>query len=260
LVDPPRTWFDQSGWDLRFDWGIDGLRNLAPMSDVVVVVDVLRFTTAVDVALGRGAIVYPYRWHDGSEVAYAHERGAVVAERTTSTAPGPPWSLSPASLSSLPGGTSIVLPSPNGSTLCAAAEEAGARTVLAGCLRNARAVALAALATSSSEKGVVSVIAAGERWGGTSGALRPSVEDLIGAGAILDAAASTGAAPSPEAGLAIDGFRSASDDLERTLARCGSGRELAGRGMGDDIAWAADLDCSSVAPLLVGDRFEVRRL
>ncbi len=38
--------FDQSSYQVRFDWGVEGLARLAP-SDVVVVVDVLRFSTTV---------------------------------------------------------------------------------------------------------------------------------------------------------------------------------------------------------------------
>jgi 2-phosphosulfolactate phosphatase len=248
-----RPWFAQDGHDLRVDWGPNGLRTLAPVSDVVVVVDVLRFTTAVDVALGRGAVVYPYRWHDGSEQAYAEERGAVVAEPTTSTSPGPPWSLSPASLASLPDGQGLVLPSPNGSALCAGAVEAGARAVFAGCLRNASAVASAAHRVAG--EGVVSVVAAGERWNGTTGGLRPCVEDLLGAGAIAAALVASGRDPSPEARLAVAAFDAARGDLDAILAEGGSGRELRERGMGADIALAAALDESDLAPLLDGDRF-----
>ena len=60
-LDESGPWFDQSGHRLRFDWGAGGLTRLAPASDVVVIVDVLRFTTCLDVAVGCGAVVYPYR-------------------------------------------------------------------------------------------------------------------------------------------------------------------------------------------------------
>ena len=61
----------QDGHRVRFEWGPMGLRTLAPLVDVVVVVDVLSFTTCVDVALGRGAVLFPYKWRDGSEGAFA---------------------------------------------------------------------------------------------------------------------------------------------------------------------------------------------
>ncbi|MGK9219584.1 MULTISPECIES: 2-phosphosulfolactate phosphatase [unclassified Microbacterium] len=45
--------FDQSSYQVRFDWGVDGLRRLAP-ADVVIVVDVIRFTSNVAAAVARG--------------------------------------------------------------------------------------------------------------------------------------------------------------------------------------------------------------
>jgi len=45
--------FDQSFYQVRLEWGIDGLARLEP-ADIVVVVDVLRFTTAAADAAARG--------------------------------------------------------------------------------------------------------------------------------------------------------------------------------------------------------------
>ena len=45
--------FDQSTYQVRLEWGVDGLRRLA-QADVVVVVDVLRFSTTVIGAIERG--------------------------------------------------------------------------------------------------------------------------------------------------------------------------------------------------------------
>ncbi len=43
------------------EWGLAGVEALAPHSDVMIIVDVLSFTTCVDIAIGRGGVVYPYR-------------------------------------------------------------------------------------------------------------------------------------------------------------------------------------------------------
>jgi 2-phosphosulfolactate phosphatase len=104
---------------------------------------------------------------------------------------------------------------------------------------------------------MVAVIAAGERWreiGDQSGSLRPAVEDLVGAGAILTALQPTRS--SPEAIAAMAAFRAAAPDLGRFLAGCASGRELRERGFGQDVELAAQLDVSANVPLLRSGAFE----
>ena len=69
--------FDQSEYNIRCEWGEKGVSLLAPISDVIIIVDVLSFTTSVEIATNQGALVYPYRWKDES----AHEfAGSVAAE------------------------------------------------------------------------------------------------------------------------------------------------------------------------------------
>lgn len=150
---------DQGEFRERFEWGEAGIRRLAPGADVVVVVDVLSFATAVDVAVGRGAIVYPYRWRDETAATFARRVGAELAVDRGTEGAAAPYSLSPASLLTIPPGTRLVLPSPNGATLVALAADLGA-AVIAGSLRNARAVAAACRTAGKT----IAVIAAGERW------------------------------------------------------------------------------------------------
>jgi 2-phosphosulfolactate phosphatase len=139
----------------------------------------------------------------------------------------------------------VVLASPNGATVSLAAAEAGA-VVLAGCLRNASAVAAAARDLG----GPVGVVAAGELR--HDGSLRPAVEDLIGAGAVLNA---LGGHPSPEARAAVAAFLDAAPDLPSVLAGCASGRELAARGLDADLRLAAEHDVSRTVPRLEGGAF-----
>ncbi len=238
------TWFEQGDFSVRFGWGPNGLRRLAPGADVVVIIDVLSFSTSVDVAIGRGAVVLPYKWHDGTEHAYAEEHDAIVAEKGRwEHVPGR-LTLSPESLTKLEPGTRIVLPSPNGSAQTFGAKEAGATTVRVACLRNASAVA------EASRGGVVSVIAAGERWRGATGPLRPAYEDMLGAGAVIAALGTKGASPEARAAAAV--FNDARPDLRGLVIACGSGRELIEKGAIADVELAAALDASDAVPTLDG--------
>jgi 2-phosphosulfolactate phosphatase len=243
------SYADQSPFDARFEWGEAGLRALGAGAGTIVIVDVLSFSTAVDVAIGRGATVIPYRWRDGGAAALAAERGALLAVNRRHTSAEYPYSLSPVSLLALPDGSTIVLPSPNGATLSAIAAEPG-KTVLSGCLRNATRVAAACRAAG----GPTLMIAAGERWGdAAAGSLRPAYEDLIGAGAILAALGAN--RPSPEARAAIAAFRESRDVLGDRLLDCASGRELVDAGFQRDVEIAAQLDSSTAAPRLDGGAF-----
>ena len=232
--------FDQSPFDVRFDWGERGLEALGSGSDTIVIVDVLSFSTAVDVAVSRGASVLPYRWGDDSAGEYAARKGAILASKRGSGG----YSLSPASLVKIPSGERIVLPSPNGATLSLRAASLG--VTIAGCLRNAPAVG----EYLRRRGGTVSVIACGERW--ADGSLRPAWEDLVGAGAII---AGLSGSLSPEAQVALASFRAAERDLARLMASCVSGRELVERGFPQDVEVAAAYGASDSVPQLAGDAF-----
>jgi 2-phosphosulfolactate phosphatase len=241
----------QSTFDFRFDWGLEGLHALAPLCDVIVVIDVLRFTSVVSAAIETGAVVIPFRWRDDRARAYADEHQAVLAGPSGDGGPTP----SPTDLLRLDRGTRVVLPSPNGSTISFAAAEHGVPFVLAGSLRNASATARRAC--SLAQGGGIGVIASGERWG--DGSLRPASEDLIGAGAVLDALDPSAAASppwsSPEARAARAVFVDARATLAITLAQTASGRELIRRGRADDVATASELDATPLAAQLIDGEF-----
>jgi len=223
----------QSDWDIQCEWGGQGLAALAPLSDVVIIVDVLSFSTCVEIAVSRGGLVFPFAWNDARAEAFARDMGAVLAGPRG----GAPFSLSPSSLLGVSPGTRLVLPSPNGATL--SLEAPG--PVLAGCLRNAAAVARTAGAAGKR----VLVLPAGERW--PDGSLRPCLEDWLGAGAILDALSGP---CSPEAETARAAFRALRADLPRVLHTCTSGRELVERAYTQDVDLAAALNVSDTVPVL----------
>ena len=82
---------------------------------------------------------------------------------------------------------------------------------MAGCLRNCEAVAHFAQSYGSR----ISVIPAGERW--EDGSLRPAIEDLVGAGAILSYLEGR---LSPEAEAAMAVFHGLKDNLVTALRGC----------------------------------------
>jgi 2-phosphosulfolactate phosphatase len=227
--------FDQSEFDVRFEWGLKGLEVLLPDSDVIIIVDVLSFSTCVDVVTARGSAVYPYRWKDETAHRYAEEVGAALAGGRNNSGDG--FSLSPASFinKNLPG--KLVLPSPNGSTLSLATDS---KTNICGCLRNAEAVAKFARQTG----GKIAVIAAGEQW--PDGSLRPAFEDLLGAGAIISFLRGS---LSPESQSALSVFNDAKDYYGQ-IKMCSSGKELIERGFEEDVKIAAQFNASQNVPVM----------
>lgn len=226
----------QTGYELRCEWGERGVAELAPTSDVVIIVDVFSFSTAVDIAVSNGAIVFPYGDRDDSLADYARVHAAQVAKEIRTREGG--YSISPTSLAGIEAGYRLVLPSRNGAALSLIT---GRTTTLTACLRNAGAVAGAA----SDCGGTIAVIPAGERW--PDGSLRPALEDWLGAGAVL---AALRGRPSPEAQAAVSAFREMRNNLARALGDCYSGQELMERGFAGDIELAVQLDVSPSVPSL----------
>ena len=236
------TAFTQAAWACRCEWGPSAVPALAA-ADVTIIVDVFSFTTCVDVAVSRGAVILPYAWNDASAAEFARLQQAELAGRRRQAR----YSLAPQSYQQAPPGLRCVLPSPNGAQISLAAARS-ASVVLAGCLRNARAVAAAARQLG----GTFNVIPAGERW--PDGSLRPALEDWLGAGAILRGLPG---ARSPEAESAVALFERHRDQLVEVLDQCGSGRELDWRGHHEDKLIAGQLDISHCVARFDGTAFVV---
>ncbi|WP_148616465.1 2-phosphosulfolactate phosphatase [Nocardioides rubriscoriae] len=244
----------QAAHAVRLEWGPTGAAAVAAGCDVAVVVDVLSFTTTLTVALDRGITVWPYRWKDSGAAAYAAERDAVLAVGRLEARRGQAGvSLSPAAMAAVDGVERLVLPSPNGSAIAFALAGLGCAVVGAS-LRNAAAVA-EWLRPQVENGALVAVVPAGERW--PDGSLRPAVEDLWGAGAVLSHLGrfvDMSAWP-PEARSAAAAHDAVRARLDEELVACASGAELVDKGFGDDVRIAAGADVSPVVPLLDGDAF-----
>jgi 2-phosphosulfolactate phosphatase len=255
----------QSAYPVRFEWGPTGAVATAGGAAYAVVVDVLSFTTAVCVGVERGIAVHPFAWKDERAREYAARVGATLAiGRHEARRLGGGLSLSPAHIAAAEGVQRLVLPSPNGSSIAAALADGDqgsdqgsdqGPTVVAACLRNRTAVArhLSAEVSVLARRGVdscaITVIAAGERW--PDGSLRPAVEDLWGAGAVLAALVDLGMdGLSPEARVAQAAYRAVEPDLAAGVTACASGRELVDGGFEEDVTIAGELDVADRVPVL----------
>ncbi len=252
--------FGQFDGDVRFEWGPTGAARLAPDAvataatgaGCLVVVDVLSFTTSVSICVSRGISVFPYRWDDAGAGDFAARHDAELAVRRRDVSVDHPWSLSPFVLSTAPMTPRLVLPSPNGSTISAAAADAGV-TVVAACLRNATAVARWLVDHDYGRPGRPAlIVASGERWRDAS--LRPALEDALGAGAVLHHLHKAGCTLSAEA-AAMAGMFGATGDIEGAVRSCGSARQMVNGGYGGDVDAAVALDADPVVPVLHNGAF-----
>jgi len=225
-----------------------GAAAVASDADVVVVVDVLSFTTTLSVAVDAGIAVLPYPWNDASAETFARERGAVLAVGRSQGGRGQ-FTLSPASVrAAAVQPQRLVRPSPNGSAL-ARRLDGQAASCVGACLRNAAAVAGWLAGRYRPGLTTIAVIAAGERW--DDGTLRAASEDLWGAGALVAALTDVGwSARSPEADLARAGYDAIRGGELNALRACASGRELVEGGYPADVAIAAEIASSSAVPVL----------
>jgi 2-phosphosulfolactate phosphatase len=236
------SFFDQNGYQVRFEWGAAAIDQLAAGVDVLIIVDILSFTTSIEIAVSRGAEVLPCAGSPDELVEFAKANNALLA--ATSPEEGP-YSLRPSSLKVIRPRTRLVLPSLNGSTLSHMASGLG-KPIAAACLRNAAAVARWA----SAQGGTALVVASGEQW--PNGRLRPSFEDLIGAGAVIDALPAN---RSPEAEAARAAFIASLETLATQLLGCSSGRQLIERGSEADVLVASKLNASETVPVLRNGAF-----
>lgn len=209
----PESPFDQSRYQVRHEWGVAGLARLA-RADVVVVVDVLRFSTTVGDAVARGERV-PL---DASAHAVSLNGAAVAAAAEAS-------------------GALVMLGSLRNASAVAAA-------VLAEQERRGDRTSVAVIAGGE-------LAALRQAQGPSGAALRFAVEDHLGAGAIIDALGELGIDhTSPEAAAACEAFRGLRGAVRHLLTASGSGQELIVAGRRDEVLAAAEVDAVDVVPVL----------
>ncbi|MFF2387799.1 2-phosphosulfolactate phosphatase [Agromyces sp. NPDC058104] len=246
--------FGQGKYQVRFDWGAAGAERVLPGAHAVVVVDALSFTTTAVVAAEHGVAVAPWPADPAARAraeAFAAERGGIVAGARS--APGVP-TLSPQGWAGV-GASPVVVPSPNGGAIAHALGDRDV-VVIAAAMRNRSAVAerLLALQAERGERLVIAIVAAGEHerdGNGAGGALRFAVEDLLVAGAVVDALVARGIDhTSPEAAVACAAFEGLARATVHLIRASGSGVELGGLGFAGDARLAAERDVTDVVPVL----------
>lgn len=223
---------------IHCEWGIEGIKKYSSVSDVTIIVDVLSFSTCVDVALSQKAIVYPYKFKDNSAIEYA---AAIDAELASFIRSKDKFSLSPLSLMNLSEGTRIVLPSPNGSELSLFSLS---NMTLCACFRNYRVVA--EYVNSISEN--ITVIPAGEKW--ENGTIRFAIEDYLGAGALISELKGE---LSAEAIAAKKLFELLKPELKEIVSGSLSGRELIEKEFQEDVDIALEVNAGNTIPILIND-------
>lgn len=224
---------------------------------VVVVFDVLRATTTMAAALAAG--VKEIRvFGDTAEAARAAARHDDPATRILC---GEENCLPPAGfdLGNSPGAFSrglhaartMYMSTTNGTRAILAAREAP--VVLIGALVNASAVARAVAARWGDKE--VTLLCAG-----TGGAV--ALEDVLGAGAVMDALARmVRAVPETDAAvIAARLFLSARSNLRAALVESRGGRNVISAGLAPDIDFASVLDSFNVVGVVEKEPLAVKRL
>lgn len=216
--------FDQSRYQVRFEWGVAGLAALAP-ADVVIVVDVLGFSSSgTSRAEADGGVP-----RDGTDAADAASADATAIATYAAR-------LDPAPL--------VLLGS-----LRNAAEVA--RAILAEQTRRGARTSIAVIAAGTIAGAIADTEPAAPEAGVVAPPLRFAVEDLLGAGAVIDALGARGIDhTSPEAAAACEAFRGLRGAVRHLLTASGSGQELIERGGRDEVLAAAELDAEASVPVL----------
>lgn len=217
----------------------------SPDRCLVVVVDLLRATTSLTAMFDAGADAVAVSGSERQARRLAAARGWLLAGEVGGLPPaGFDCGNSPRELAAMDlRGRRLVMYTTNGTR--AFLRAARAPLVLAGALRNRRAVAGLAVREAAARGLDLCVLCAG-----LAGGRAIAVEDVLAAGALVEAATGPGVALHDGALTALAAWRSARHDLPATLRRAPHGAYLVSLGFAGDLDFARRLDVSDVVPCL----------
>jgi 2-phosphosulfolactate phosphatase len=246
--------YNQLPFEIKVEWGQRGARSASERGDIVIIVDVLSFSSTVVTAVEYGAEIYPYPPPiNESAKSYAEEIGAnIVWGRAESIKYGG-HSLSPLSFTSADKGQKFVMCSLNGAASTWVASKVPA--LLIGCLLNASAVANTANHLRTKLGANITVVPCGEKWSDAlenENKLRPSIEDYLGAGIILSKLIGS---KSPEVEVCIGAYVYTKNKLRELIWDSVSGRELRERGYEQDVIHCSQVDIYTSVPILHNNKF-----
>lgn len=234
------------------EWGIRGAREAAERGDIIIIVDVLSFSSTVITALSHGAVIYPYPPNLNGKL-FAEQVGAeFILGRAEAAKHGLP-TLSPISFSQEHANKKYVLSSLNGAMCTWVASKVPA--LLIGSLLNGSSVSSIANQLRLQLNTNITVVPCGEQWNDvreSENSLRPCIEDYLGAGAILSNLNGT---KSPESEVCIGAFQSAKQKINEIIWECESGRELRNRGYEKDVKHCSRWDVYQTVPILNNNHF-----
>ena len=213
---------------------------------VVVVLDILFATSTIVAALAAGArAVLPCADGDAARQAaasLAHDEHLLAGELNAETLPGFLHPMPQSVVAAGPSGKTLVYATTNGTV--ALAQAASARAVYAGALLNSTAIARHVVAHHPGA--TVLVVCSGS-------AGRVNLEDTYGAGVLVAAlrrelASRPAVVDFSDAALAVElGYRAASPAEALRASRVGV--MMLNRGLGHEVAFAAQVDHHPVVPL-----------
>ncbi len=232
-------------------WGDAGVQRAMADGSIVVIVDVLRFSSTVTTAVANGFTIAP---------CARAEDAARLAESTGAIPSGPTgrarYSLSPLDYLNPHEPEEVALVSPNGAALCASL---GEQPGYIACLLNARTAGRLLRSISEQTGRGVMLVAAGEAVEDQERNLadrRFALEDYLGCGALL---AELRMEMTADATVCCRAFEASSQDYPRLIRECASGQYLVCRGQEYDISHCVQRSIYEILPEVRGGRIAPAR-